>query len=530
MLRTRAEAAFERAALLLTGPEFAAARARLDDIRRGFAAGLHVVLLGRVSAGKSTLVNALLEEDRAPTGSTELTFHVTRLHHAPDATLTLHYRDGRPPRTGSPDDFRTLVTRAHHDPDRHAELRAVDHLDLGLPNRHLTHFDLVDTPGLDSWLGEDSARTLRFLGRTGADVRTATVDHAGRADALVLVLASGLAESEERLLEDVTGTGLRGVEPLTAVGALTKTEYYWPSCPDPLAEGRRVAHRLMHRSGAHRTLFDLVPVASLLATGATAATPAEMTDLTELATVEPAVLTARVRRGPYFATRDYADLPLPPERRRALLERFGGYGTVLACRLIRDGLTDTTALRDELLRRSNIPRLRTLLLEHFGNRADAVKLDHAVREAETLPDLAGTGTDTWVRWHIEEATGEIARLRLTEHVFQELVLLRRVYDGSLTLTPAETAEILTVTGERGGTPCERLGLNGSAHPDTLVRTALRRQAYWAAVDLDAARTPETAEAARIVRRCYDLLLDRVQGAPMPHDTRGAHENIGRSHP
>ncbi|WP_330347138.1 dynamin family protein [Streptomyces sp. NBC_00582] len=513
MVRERVWEAFGRAERRLGGAqELAAARERLAEIRDGFGARLRVALVGRVSSGKSTLVNALLREERVPTGVSELTFQVTRLHRAARETLTVHYRDGRPHRVCAVEEFRAWVVSAHEDSGRQAELRAVDRLDLGLPHSALDRFDLVDTPGLDSWLGEDSARTLRFLGRTGTDLRHATVEHASRADALVLVFASGLADSEERLLAEVTGSGTRGVEPLTAVGALTKVEHYWPSCADPLAEARHVADRLMHRSGGRRTLFELVPVAGRLATGAAAATPRDIADLTALADVDPKTLTARVRRGPYFVSRDYADLPVPPERREALFRRFGGYGIVLACDLIREGLTDGAALLRELRCRSGVEHLGDVLVDHFGNRATVVKLDRAVQEARALPALADTRCDAWVRWRLEEAAEEVTRLRLTEHVFAELHLLRRLYDGTLACSPSEVAEILRLTGEKGDSPACRLGLDEDCDVDTLVRTALRRQAYWAAVDLDVARGPEVAEAARTVRRSYDLLLDRVQRA------------------
>ncbi|MFJ8112669.1 dynamin family protein [Streptomyces sp. NPDC096132] len=511
-LEERALAAFGRAERQLAAADHAPARRRLEEIRHGFGARLRVALVGRVSSGKSTLVNALLREERVPTGVSELTFQVTRLHRAARETLTVHYRDGRPSRECGVDEFRELVVGAHQDPERQAELAAVDWLDLGLPSTALDRFDLVDTPGLDSWLGEDSARTLRFLGRTGTDLSDATVEHASRADALVLVFASGMADSEERLLEEVTGSGMRGVEPLTAVGALTKVEHYWPSCADPLAEARQIADRLMHRSGGRRTLFELVPVAGRLATGAAGATPQDVADLTDLADVPPSVLAARVRRGPFFVSRDYADLPVPRERREALYRRFGGYGIVLACDLVREGLTDGEGLARELRRRSGVEHLWGLLVDHFGNRATVVKLDRAVQEARALPALAGAGCDAWVRWRLEEAAEEVTRLRRTEHVFQELHLLRRLYDGSLACSPDESAEILRLTGEKGDSPARRLGLAEDSGADTLERAALLRQAYWAGVDLDVARGPEVAEAARTVRRSYDLLLDRVQRA------------------
>ncbi|MDT3396028.1 dynamin family protein [Streptomyces sp. B1866] len=521
MLRRRVEAAFARAEALLPRAEFPRARRRLDEIRAGLDARLRVAVVGRVSAGKSTLVNALLGEDRAPTGVTELTFNVTRLHHAPRETLTVHYRDGRPSGPADPARLRELAARAHDDPDRLAELRAVDWLDMGSPNAWLARFDLVDTPGLDSYAGEDSARTLRFLGRTGRDVHTATVEHASRADALVMVFASGLARSEELLLAETAGAGV-AAGPLTAVGALTKTELYWPACPDPMAEGRRVADRIMAAAGGRRVLFELRPLAGLLAAGAAACTDQDVADLTVLSRTAPEALEARVRRGPLFASRPYPDLPVPAERRAGLLRRFGGWGLVLACGLVRDGLTGREALRDELLRRSGVAGFRDLLTEHFGNRADVVKLDAALREARGLADLAGPDGDPRTRWRLREAAGAVTGLAVAEHAFRELALLRAAYDGAVPLTPPELAEVLRVTGEHGLAPAARLGLPPGAPRPGLTARAAERQAYWAAVDLDPARGPAVAEAARVVRRSYDLLLDRIdRQLPVPDGADGA---------
>src|SRR4051812_17915884 len=94
---TRAALASARA-ILRRRPGLVDALGELDDIESGLRGRMRVALVGRVSAGKSTLTNALLGGSRAPSGAQELTFNVTWIRHADRPSLTIHYRDGQPPR------------------------------------------------------------------------------------------------------------------------------------------------------------------------------------------------------------------------------------------------------------------------------------------------------------------------------------------------------------------------------------------------------------------------------------------------
>ena len=154
--------------------------------------------------------------------------------------------------------------------------------------------------------------------------------HGSQADALVLVFARGLARGDTELLADFQGAGLATATPITAVGAFTKVELYWPE-HDPMTEGRRVAGKMMTEAGASRLLFELRPVASLVGAGAATLTEDECGDLAELGRLAPDLLASRVARGPLFTSRDYDDMPVPATRRRALFRKLGGYGIVLSC-------------------------------------------------------------------------------------------------------------------------------------------------------------------------------------------------------
>ncbi|ETK35228.1 dynamin family protein [Microbispora sp. ATCC PTA-5024] len=513
MLRDRADAAFEAARAALAGsPSLAPVGRALEDYRDRFRSALRVALVGRVSSGKSTLANALLGGRRAPTGVEELTFNVNWLRHGPAPGLVVHFRDGRPPERRDMADLEKLTVRARGDESLAAYLRTIDYLEVVDPNPYLRSFDLVDTPGLDTAFGDESGNTARFLGRTPDDVRAASLDHASKADAIVLVFARGLAAAEEDLLADFTGAGAGMASPITSIGALTKIELFWPLHPDPMAEGARVAERLMEAAGARRYLYDLRPLASLVGAAAAVFTEEDLAGLTALASVPPETLAGRVRRGPLFTTRDYPELGVPAERRRALFSLFGGYGIVLACGLIRGGLTGAAELRDELLRRSGMADFRSLLVGHFGNRAELIKLNRAIEDVKRLPRLAGD-LGPRDRMTLDRAVAEVTQLEFKEHAFAEFSVLRNHYDGLLSFAGPEVAELLRVTGEFGLSPADRLGLPGTAGRDELDTRARERLRHWAAVDLDPSYGGATRRAGQVVRRSYELMINELEGRP-----------------
>jgi len=500
----------DRVAATFAGARAALGRSRalaevqqvLDSLERRLAEPMRVALVGRISSGKSTLANALLGGEVTATGAGELTFTVSWLRYADRPSLTVHVKDGR----SEVRDFaelRALTVRSEADREL---LAGIDYLTVGLPNPALKIYDLIDTPGIDSHFQADSENTLRLLRRSGVDVQASTVEHAARADAVVLVFCRGLAAGETELIGDFQNVGLSNATPLTAIGALTKVELLWPQHPEPLVEGRRIAERMMNTAGARRMLYDLRPVASKVDAAAATFTEPEFHDLVALARVDPATLQRRLRRGPYFRERDYPELPVAAPGRAVLFDRFSGYGVHLACSLIRDGVSEAAVLRSELSTRSGLAQFRQLLTGHFGNRADLIKLRHTIDQVHTLPGRLGPALDPRDRHALHTAAAGFRNLELNEHGFDELRVIRQHYNGELALRPAEVEELLRITGEHGTDPASRLGLAPGAGPDDIVSAARQRLSYWAGVAVDPTYGGPTRRAAQILRRSYELLL------------------------
>ncbi|WP_431676867.1 dynamin family protein [Kitasatospora sp. KL5] len=514
-LRARADAAFAAGLAAADGPP--ALRPLADALRaarEGLARPLGIALVGRVSSGKSTLVNALLGEEIAPTGITDLTFTVTRLTHGPERTVTAHFLDGRPPVPFRPEELAALAG-AERTAGSAQPLLGIDHLAVTDPNPRLAAFDLIDTPGLDSVFEGDSAATLRLLGRTGAEVRDSSAAHAGRADALVVVTPwHGLAENLRTLLADLRGAGFAEHGPISTVAALTKVEQLWPDHPDPLRRGAELAAGTMAVPGTDRVLHTVRPVAGLLASGAAALTEELMADLAALAplTARPSgrpdqdVLTVRLRRGPQWEQDPAVDLPVPPDRRRTLSRLLTPYGVHLACRLLHEErAADLPALRGLLLARSGIGGFTGLLEDHFGARADLVRLrgrlDHAYR-VQARPAEPPSEPE---RVRAEAALAPLLALDHDEGAFLELEVLRDHYRGLLALDAELGGELPRVLGERGASAAERLGLPADADPAERRTAAHEGRIRWAAAAADPAHGGRTRRAVAAVLRAYEDL-------------------------
>lgn len=75
---------------------------QLDRIGARLAEPLRIALAGTLKAGKSTLVNALVGDDIAPTDATEATRIVTWFRHGPTPRVTANHRAVDAPTCRSP--------------------------------------------------------------------------------------------------------------------------------------------------------------------------------------------------------------------------------------------------------------------------------------------------------------------------------------------------------------------------------------------------------------------------------------------
>jgi Dynamin family len=153
----------------------------------------NLVVVGRFSRGKTSLMNAVLGTDRLPTGIRPLTSVITTVTYGSEEKAVIHYRGLNLPEDVPLAKLPQYITENGNSANR----RGIALAQVQLPAELLRRgFHFIDTPGLGSPILENTRTTERFL---------------PQADAFVLVTSyeGPLSEEELRFLGEAVRSGRR---------------------------------------------------------------------------------------------------------------------------------------------------------------------------------------------------------------------------------------------------------------------------------------------------------------------------------
>ena len=165
---------------------------------------LEVGFFGRVSCGKSSLINTLIGSAVLPAGTTPVTAVPTRVVPGAVAAVRVSFAVGDPIRI-APGRLAEFASEEGNPANR----RHVTEIVVESPSPRLsTGVCLVDTPGLGSLATEGAAETLGYLPR--CDVGVLLIDASGSLGADDVAIARALLEAGARLLPVVSKADLLG--------------------------------------------------------------------------------------------------------------------------------------------------------------------------------------------------------------------------------------------------------------------------------------------------------------------------------
>jgi hypothetical protein len=459
---------------------------RLDRLRLRLDQPLIVALAGKVKAGKSTLLNALVGEQLAPTDAGECTRIVTWYQNGPTYRVTARLRDGSSQQLRfSRDDGALDVDLGALHADQ------VDRLIVEWPSSRLAKVTLVDTPGLDSVTVATSQRTASFLGIDDEE------DDVGDADAIVYLMRH-LHRSDLSFLEAFRDTTQAAASPINAIAVLSRSDEIGACRLDAMSSAHRVAASWRDDTRLRRLCQTVTPVAGLVAQAGASLTEDDYRTLSAIAALP------RERRDELLLTVDrfVSDdtLDVTKVERELLLERLGIFGVRLSLSLVRLGAAaSATALAGELTMRSGIEGLRSLLLGGFAQRRDVLKARIALVALDiALHDLSGPGVD--------RLRNELEQIAASAHEFAEVHLLNTVRSGALALRADETSELERLLGTLGAPARDRLGLESGVDPLPAIHSGIER---WQRRAEHPMSSRDVSIAAREVVRSYEGLLASV---------------------
>ena len=296
-----------------------------------------------------------------------------------------------------------------------------------------------------------------------------------------------LAQSTERL------TGCRGAPyPIVLAHGMAGWEKV-----GPVNYFFNVARDLRAHVHAQLGLWLLAGAGWLLALTARTLRQGEFIALEKLAGVEATVLNKAMLSVDRFVREDDS-LPVDPETRAALLDRFGMFGIRIAITLLRAGITDSVALADELLERSGLVALRDVIDQQFAQRSELLKAHTALLALRRLV------SDN--PFHATAAViADIDPLLADTHAFEELRLLSQLRSRSTTLNDDEVASLRRIIGGSGTDAASRLGLTPDVPYDG-PRAALAAVGRWRRRAEHPLNDPFTTRACRAAVRSAEALV------------------------
>lgn len=433
----------------------------LDRIGARLSEPIRIALAGTLKAGKSTLVNALVGQDIAPTDATEATRIVTWFRHGPTPKVTANHWGGRHsnvpinhrvgPEGGLTFDFRTLNPAD-----------VVD-LDVEWPAEELVDTTIIDTPGTSSLTRDASERTLRLL---------VPSDGVPRVDAVVFLLRT-LNAADIALLKQIGQLVGGSAGALGIIGVASRADEIGAGRIDAMLSAADVAKRFTREMNQTGICQAVVPVSGLLALTARTLRQSEFIALQRLARADQAELSKAMLSVDRFV-RPNDQLPVDAATRAELLERFGMFGIRISIAVLAAGVSDAAGLADELLERSGLVALRDVIDQQFAQRSDMLKAHTALvslrRFVEAFPIVA-----------TPYIVADIEPLLADTHAFEELRLISQLHSRTTTLNEEEIASLRRIIGGSGTNPASRLGLKTDApqaDPNEGPRAAFAAAQRW----------------------------------------------------
>jgi hypothetical protein len=458
-----------------------AQRDRLDE-------PLRVALVGRVKAGKSTLLNALVGERLAPTDAGECTRVVTWYRDGPAPRVTLDLADG---------ERRTLPVH-RLDGALQLDLGGVPPTDVARlvvdwPAAPLAPMTLIDTPGTASLTTENSERTRSFVATgelPGPDALVFLTRQVQPADLAVL----------SRFRAATGGTGAY----ISTILVLSRADEAGSGGLDALIAAEDLARRTAEEPAVRAMGTAVVPVAGLLGLAGRTLRHRDFVALRSLAVADRAAVDSMLLSADRFG-RAEVPVPLSATTRARLLEQFGLFGTRLSVALIRSGVDTPDDLADELVQRSGLATLQRLLALRFARRSATIKIGNALHTVEqVLRRFPGAGD--------ERLWAALERIRLAARDVAELELLVRLRAVDSPLPGGLQGPAERLLGAEGDGPAERLALPPDATDDELRSAAVTAVQLWRERAADPLARRATADACQLLARSAEAIVAGL-GAP-----------------
>jgi hypothetical protein len=464
-------------------------------------APLRVTVAGGVSAGKSTLVNALLGQRIAAVDAGECTRVVTEYRYDVNERVQVVGVDGRT------DTLALVGSGLPESLGRPSEEIAV--VVVHLSNALLKDLSVVDTPGLNTVTHANEQLTTQYLGIQGLGVDSQgakdTALAMSKADALLFVLPLLRQADADALLGFAKLFGAAelssasSVAVLSRIDRLARTEV--GSFADPLSVAGPIAARVADK--LRGVVSEVVPVIGLLAETSNAAV---FTEDDARAVVALAGVTDELDREDMLISAEdfirFDQTPVGGVMRQRLLSMLDLYGLHVGLRAVDNGANGASSLIDAFAAASGFSSLRRSCLDRFASRSDTFKAHAALADLRRISWLRADTANAKV---LRQLRSELERVELdpTLHHLRLLDVAHSVSVGDLLLPDPLLADVLALAEHPEPSRAIRKLADGS-NDDDLRAAVAAGASRWAVWMNDPRRSPSDARHARTVKEAFEL--------------------------
>lgn len=150
---------------------------------------LKVVVLGEVKAGKSTLVNALIERKVSYTNVVEATASILEIKYSDEESILIYKKNKEIDKLNSLNELDILVNEKREDQQFFENISKIQ---VNVNTNRLKEITLIDTPGLNTVTVENEERTNNYIANADVILWVLNSHHLGQSD---------VSEKIEQILE-----------------------------------------------------------------------------------------------------------------------------------------------------------------------------------------------------------------------------------------------------------------------------------------------------------------------------------------